>query len=382
MSGKRVRTPQRRVRRAVTVALPENVFQIKKPGRVYYYHQRHRKNPKGARGKLTRIPHEPQEPEFWVMAAELNGRSPDRAIPADLAGAMKGSFRALIDLYQESPKWKSHAKGTQRTYSTYLKMIGEAWGDQLVDDLDVESAIEMRNQIADTAPASANMLITVLKALLKWGINDGKCKKNPVRDIEPVDTEVEHAFPWPEAIWQKAVKEAPADVARLAFLGRVTGQRISDLIRMRPIDLKADLLHVKVKKLRHQLHLLPISAADLAVIDSWGVADLVPFITRKSGKRHAEWSLREELAAWIKDSGIAEPEGEEIRPHGLRAMAICDARLKGLDHEDISALFRMSTHLVKTYTHHIDKEAEARNARAKLDRAVQTKLAQGANRKE
>lgn len=36
------------VRRAVTVALPEHVFQIKKPGKVYFYHQRGRTKPKGS----------------------------------------------------------------------------------------------------------------------------------------------------------------------------------------------------------------------------------------------------------------------------------------------------------------------------------------------
>lgn len=368
----------KRVRRAVTVALPENVFQIKKPGRVYYYHQRLRKKPKGERGPLTRIAHEPHEPEFWQIAAELNGHHPDRAVPAEIAGPVHGSFKWLNELYQASQEWKDHAAGTQRTYKTYLTVITDAWSNQLVDDLDVSAAIALRDGIATTAPAAANMFITVLKTLLKWGINKGLCKKNAVRDVQSVKTEVEHAFPWPEAVWASAVKDAPADVARLAFLGRVTGQRVSDIVKMRPADLKADLLHVKVKKLRGSLHLLPISAEDLAVIKSWDVADLVPYLTRPNGKRHTERSIREALAAWIEDAKIEEPKGEEIRPHGLRAMACCDARLRGLDHEDIAALYRLSVDLVKTYTHHIDRVAEARMALSKRG-AVQTFQKSGAN---
>jgi integrase len=361
------------------VALPENVFRILKPsGKVYYYHQRHRKKPKGERGALTRIDHAPHEPEFWLKAAELNGGAPDRAVPVDIAKPLTGSFRWLIALYKDSPKWRGHADGTQRTYAIYLQVIEDAWGNDLASDLDVDGIIALRDEMAKTAPSAANMLVTVLRALMKWGINNGKCKTNPARDIEEVETEVEHAFPWPLEIWRRAVDKAPADVSRLAFLGRATGQRISDLIRLRPTDLKGDLFHIKVKKLRQQVHLLPISAADRAVIESWDVADLVPFIVRPNGKRHSEESLRDALAAWIKNAKVEEKPGEEIRPHGLRAMACCDARLNGLDHDDIAALYRMSPRMVRTYTFHIDKEAEARNALAKMG-AVQTIGRVGAN---
>lgn len=237
----------------------------------------------------------------------------------------------------------------------------------------------MRNELAATAPSAANMMVTVLKSLLAWGINNGECTKNVARDIKPIDTDVEHAFPWPIEVWTKTVKSAPTDVARLAFLGRVTGQRISDLIRLRPADLKADLFHIKIKKLRGKLHFLPVSTEDLAVIRSWNVGDLVPYLTRANGKRHSEDTMRKALADWLVAADVQEAAGEEIRPHGLRAMACCDARLKGLDHDDVAALFCMSPKLVKRYTHHIDREAEARNARSKMERRVQTKPPHGAN---
>lgn len=76
---------------------------------------------------------------------------------------------------------------------------------------------------------------------------------------------------------------------------------------------------------------------------------------------------------------FGEAAGEEIRPHRLRATACCDARLKGLDHDDVAALFCMSPKLVKRCTHHIDREAEVRNARSKMERQAQTKPPHGAN---
>jgi len=375
MSEKRGRV--KRVRRAVTVGLPEHVFQIKKPGKVYYYHQPGRKKPKGERGALTRIHYSPDDPEFWIEAARLNGRP---KAGAEDGRILPGSFEALIAAYQASPHWNDvHTEGTRRTYGTYLKVILAAWKRQLVDDLTVAGVIAMRNELAATAPSAANMMVTVLKALLAWGINNGECTKNVARDIKPIDTDVEHAFPWPVDVWTKTVKSAPTDVSRLAFLGRVTGQRISDLIRLRPADLKGDLFHIQIRKLRGKLHRLPVAPADLKVIRSWGVGDMTPFLTRANGKRHSEKTMRKALADWLDAAGFKEAEGEEIRPHGLRAMACCDARLKGLDHDDVAALFCMSPGLVKRYTHHIDREAEARNARSKMERPAQTRPPHGAN---
>lgn len=375
MSEKRGR--EKRVRRAVTVGLPEHVFQIKKPGKVYYYHQPGRKRPKGERGPLTRIPYSPDDPEFWIEAARLNGRP---KAGAEGGRILPGSFEALIAAYQASPHWNDTlSDGTRSVYGVYLKVILAAWKRQLVDDLTVAGVVALRNSVATSTPAAANMMLKVLKALLRWGINNGECTKNVARDVGSVDAEVEHAFPWPIDVWTKAVKSAPTDVSRLAFLGRVTGQRISDLVRLRPVDLKGDLFHIKIKKLRGKLHLLPVSPEDLKVIRSWGVGDMTPFITRVSGKRHTEDSMRLALLDWLDEAKVAEPAGEEIRPHGLRAMACCDARLKGLDHDDVAALFCMSPGLVKRYTHHIDREAEARNARSKMERPAQTRPTRGAN---
>lgn len=350
--------------------LPEHVFRIIKPsGRVYYYHQKGRRRPKGERGALTRIAHDPDQPEFWAAAARLNGAGIGRAPPDALAAPARGSFRALLHAYKASPRWRGHADGTRETYSTYLSLIERAWGDLQADDLTIAGIVTLRDEVAEKAPSAANMLLKVLRALLKWGINTGHCTRNAARDIEAVDTEVEHALPWPVEIWRKAVDEGPADISRFAFLARVTGQRVSDVVRMRPAYIRGDLMQVRIKKLRGAVHLVPMAPEDLAVIRSWKTVDLEPFIIRPGGRPHDAESLRRRLTGWVAGLGIT--GAEEIKPHGLRAMACCDARLKGVDPADIAALYRLSVGQVKTYTHHIDREAEARNALEKRG-AVQT----------
>ena len=52
---------------------------------------------------------------------------------------------------------------------------------------------------------------------------------------------------------------APAHLRRMAFLGRVTGQRVSDLVKMRPADLAHDGIKVRIGKLRDKPNFVPLT---------------------------------------------------------------------------------------------------------------------------
>jgi integrase len=71
----------------------------------------------------------------------------------------------------------------------------------------------------------------------------------------------------------------------MAHLGRATGQRVSDLVKMRPADLAADGINLRIGKLRDRKHFVPLTAEQMVTIRSWGVRDLEPFITGMTGKR-------------------------------------------------------------------------------------------------
>jgi hypothetical protein len=57
--------------------------------------------------------------------------------------------------------------------------------------------------------------------------------------------------------------------------------------------------------------------------------------------------------------------GVTIKPHGLRALAVCDRRLDGLSHQEICAQLWMSMNMVMRYSKHIDQERLAREANKK-----------------
>lgn len=339
--------------------LPEGVFRIKKPsGKVYFYHQTGRHLEKALRGTLTRIPYEPREAEFWSFCASLSGKS---------AAPKKGTFKAIIELYKASSKWAGFSPKTQDVYDYYLGLIEKAWGNQIADDLTQAAISAARDALAATAPVSANLLVRVLRAMCAWAIGDGHMTRNPARDVPQVETQVETTEPWPEAVWAAVVRHGPADLSRLAYLGRATGQRVGDLVKFWPAMRRGDGLDIKISKLRGKKHFLPLSPAHLKEIDGWNVGEMTPYLTKPDGKRHTEASIRYRLRTWLGESAPESIRGADVSPHGLRALACCDARLAGRTHQEIAALFGMSIQMVERYTRHIDQEALARKARSGMD---------------
>ena len=77
------------------------------------------------------------------------------------------------------------------------------------------------------------------------------------------------------------------------------------------------------------------------------------------------------LRALLDDFVDQAPELAEAGPiklHGLRAMAVCDRRRDGLEHQEISAQLCILLRMVMHYSKQIDQEALARCGNAKRER--------------
>lgn len=354
--------PSKKQRRAAVAPLPSGVFRVPKPtGKVYYYHQLGRHLPKALRGDITRIPHDPREPQFWSFCAALNGRQEAPPKP--------GTVRAVVEQYRASPHWDSHREKTRNVYDGYLDIVIDAWGKEAAADVPRAGVVALRDAKAQTSPSSANLMLKVINAMFGWAVENTLMPSNPAREVKPVKTDVETTQPWPEEVWQAVVDHAPADLSRLAFLGRATGQRISDLIRLRPANREQDGFAMKIGKLRDRPHFLALDAADAVIIDSWTTGEMAPYITKPDGTLHTPHSIRARLHTWVADSAPEHLRKADVTPHGLRALACCDARLAGREHQEIAGLYGMSPNMVLHYTRHIDQALLGRRARAGMERA-------------
>jgi integrase len=221
------------------------------------------------------------------------------------------------------------------------------------------------DQMSST-PVAANLMLTVLRTLLEFGVPRGYRDDNPAIGVKKLKIEDSGHSPWTEQGYTYVMAHAPTNLRRVAFLGRTTGQRISDLVKMRPADLVADGINLRIGKRRDKPHFVPLTVAQMAEIKSWGVRDLEFFISG-SGKRYTTNAINKSWNKWLKASPISD---EEMTIHGLRATKIADLRRAGTEDGAIADEIGMSVKMVSRYLRFADKAASARASRDRRERKM------------
>ena len=360
-----------RRKRSGVVDLPAGVHAVPASnGKIYYYWHPNRGT--AYAGDRVSLGSDPKDPKFWQKLRELGA-------PFDGGGdeIKPGTFAALIIEYRGSPdetgqypngsaEWNKNSRETKSDYSLYLDRIRQTWGHLPVKALSAPDIYALRKPYEST-PVAANHLVSVLRTLLGFGIPRKYIDRNPALEVRAIEiTNQQNARPWPEWAYKLTLEQAPEHIRRAAFLGRTTGQRRSDLVKLGRKHRDRDGLLFKVGKLRNKNHFLPLTAAEIAEIDSWSCSDTGPWIVSPAGKAMTGDHLGSSLDRFLaKVPQLADLEG--LSPHGWRAMAVCDRRLRGLKHQEIAAELCMSLPMVMRYSKHVDQEALARRARDKRE---------------
>jgi integrase len=273
-----------------------------------------------------------------------------------------GTFAALIATYKQSQEWERHRPATKTGYTHFLNKIEIAAGDRQVRAMTRRHVYELLDGMKAT-PRAGNFMLSVLRTIVEWGIPRGYRDDNPLVGIKRLKMDESGHAPWPEQGWRFVLAHAPTYLRRMAFLGRVTGQRVSDLVKMRPADLAADGIYLRIGKLRDKKHFVPLTTDQMIEIRSWGVRDLDFFITTPFGKRCTERYLNKLWNVW-RDSDEAKAIRDLIMTiHGLRATKIADLRLAGTEDGAIADELGMSVKMVARYLRFADKVASARASR-------------------
>jgi hypothetical protein len=332
------------------IELPSSVHAVKSRGRIYYYWHPHRGT--ALEGKRVALGTDPRDPVFWEKLKAAQGKASGDVEP--------WTFAALALAYRGSAEWEKNRPNTKKVYNIYIDRIIDKWGPFPVSSVTAREIYALRELYADT-PSLANQLVKMLRTLIGFGIPRGYIDRNPAADVKPIPiVDIEHARPWPEEAFKRIVETAPESIRRAAFLGRATGQRRSDLVRFGRKYRRDDGLQFKIGKLRDKDHFIPLKESELAEIDSWSCSDTGPWVTNAAGKPMTGNALSFALEAFL--AGAPELSEFRLKPHGLRAMAVCDRRLDGLSHQEISAQLCMSLPMVMRYSKHIDQERLAREA--------------------
>jgi integrase len=333
------------------------VHSVRKPnGKVYYYYAPGRGTAQ-ASGRVP-LPGDIHSPEFWIALRDL--RSGEPAHPSG------GTWAELIEAYRTSPEWEHLRPVTRCNYNAYLDRLA-AMDGKSVAAMTSADVYQLRDYMAGS-PSSANYMLAVLRTVIEWSIPRGYRHDNPAAGVKRLRVEEKGAAPWPEDGYQFVLDHAPTSLRRMAFLGRVTGQRASDLVRMKPVDLAADGIIVRISKRRELKHFVPLTAAELAEIKSWGVDPLDLFIKTP---RSLPFTARHLGAYWRywQASDAAKPiQGLQMTIHGLRATKVADLRLAGVPDGSVATEIGMSVQMVSRYSRFADKTDQARASRDRRER--------------
>ena len=323
------------------MSLPRGVFRVKR----WWYYQHRRGKPD--HGPLVKLP-ELGTPEFWAKMAEIeNGHAGPRPLTVD----------ALIADYKVHPKYTKLSAGSKSSYGPALNYIAKRWGPLRVDGLTPPAIQAFMDEVFLDRPSMGNLTLSVLKTLLRFGVPRGYINTNPAREIEELEEEGEGAKPWPEDIWQKVVDEAPVEISRLAVLGRATGQRVSDLVTMRPRQRDGAGINTGIKKLSVERHWCPLTPADIARLDGWAVFPSATYLADEKGRSFTTNTIRKRFDRYVDSDAVIKAAG--IRIHGLRSLAVCDRRIAGQPHQTIAAAIGMSLGKIMHYTKGIDQRLAA-----------------------
>lgn len=327
--------------------LPKGVMRVtdKRTGKVYWYHQDRRGKPDA--GPRTALP-EFGTPEFWSEIARITGKSQQ---PTNTVDTLIASFKA-------QPEWSKRRPNTISTYETALSHVSAAWGQLDPAEISVAGVLALRAAFSDR-PSMGNMVLVMVRALMKLAVQTGLRRDNPAREIDALDETPDEAKPLTAEAWEALMSDAaPVALRRLAILGRATGQRISDLVSMRPADRDQDGINLTITKLGDRPHWCPLRPEEIAVIDGWKQFKAATYVARENGRRHSDNTMRGIWNAFTATEAGAALRG--FTPHDLRATKVCDERIRGRPHQQIAAMVGMSIEMVSKYSRHIDQRLAAR----------------------
>lgn len=331
--------------------LPKGVHVVRRGNKTYYYFQPGRSGDSAA--KRIALGSDPASTTFWQKIRQASGGCAER----------NDTFASLIVAYRASPEWRRLRPDTIKNYEKYFRGLLRVFSEEPVVNIARRDIIEMRDAMSATI-AMANNALSALHTLLEWAVMRDWRSDNPAHGIPKLKKEEDTGhIPWPEDIYAYVMSRAPVMVKRMAFLGRATGQRVSDLVRMCPAMLAADGIHTRISKLRDKRHFVPLLTHQIRELRSWIDPDAPPdkpFLKSQRGRPLSVSRLDQIWHEWIRENLFM--QNKKITIHGLKVTAVCD-RFGKITEGAIAKELGMSVEMVNRYTRFIDAEKAARESR-------------------
>lgn len=280
-------------------------------------------------------------------------------------------FASVIREFLASEKFKKLAKSTQVNYRHNLLMAEhfDTLGGVPVEELRPALVQAFLDGYADR-PAQQKCAQTALKSLEKWALVRDKLPFPITLGTEAPGGTGGHT-PWTDEHVALAEKHSKPHLSRIITLAANTGQRGSDLVRMRWSDIEEfeGRPGINVTQIKTGLVIwIPMTQELMAAVRTW---ERRPgyFILKEDGQPFSRPQLSDQ---WLRERD-ANPALRPLKDlglsmHGLRATAVVRLRRAGATALQIADMVGMSEQMVKRYSRFSVQRENALAAVVYLDR--------------
>ncbi len=287
------------------------------------------------------------------------------AAPARRGKTEKGTLSWVIVEYKAtSKKWAKAKPSTKRAYNRYFDYLDRHYGVADFASFTESGLREIRNKLRDT-PSIADAVVDKIGML--WGFAKehisgmDKLGPNPAAEVAAIHTEHEPHKAWPAELCARIEKHKDPKVVRAYFLLRYTGQRRSDVVRMKVAQFEGGAVELIQEKTNTPVW-LPAHRALRDHLTATGVTGS-HLLLRCGGKPMTGDYLGELLRGAVNDLGFP-----GYSAHGLRHLAGAALAEAGASvHEIMSVLGHLTEKQAMEYVRQANRKVLAGNAVGKWE---------------
>lgn len=162
-------------------------------------------------------------------------------------------LKSIAALYMASPEWHDLSVATRRIYTSAMRTLAR-FMEMDADDITRPMIVEFRDDLYDKS-ATCRLAVITLNNILRFGYDRGHCSHNHAANMRHMPKTI--PIPrWTPEECELFLSKDPPDYIRIAFmLALYTGQRKSDLIRMKWDQYDGKYIRVRQQKTKRSLRI-------------------------------------------------------------------------------------------------------------------------------
>lgn len=273
-----------------------------------------------------RLPGKPGEPEFVAAYNEA---------VAEKIKQPSGTIQAVLNTYQDSPKFADLAERTRKDYVKHIRKIEAEFGDfpiaALPDRRTRAEFLAWRDRMAINSRRQADYIFATFASIMAWAADRGLIVSNPCERPGKLYRATRSDTIWTEADETALFEVAPHRI-KLAYLLAVwTGQRQGDLLRLTWNAYDGSHIRLKQRKTGRRV-VLPVSRVLKAALDE--EAQTKKAVTILTTTKWTTWTSHGFSATWRKTLAKAGVTG--LTFHDLRGTAVTRLALAGCSEAEVA----------------------------------------------